>query len=213
MTLQKIILAIFMLTCLDACGPMATFDKPQPAGADDLSKIPNRLQGNYLSDDGFSSLVINDKEIVRIYDYSVILHKSELEEDQILSGDTLVDLTNGSKTLVMIKGDSIKAKVYHVDTLFILGEDNVMRKMKGYYFLNTYYEKSGWEVKKLSLKKGLMEISSLSSTEDIDNLKRITEAVEDTISQLKFTPSRREFKEFISHGGFKERELFNRMNK
>lgn len=202
-----------MVTSIVACGPVATFDQPQPAGADNLSKIPNRLQGDYLSDDENSTLHISEKALLRIYDYDFKMHLSELESDQKISGDTLIDITNGDKTIVKVFGDSLIGHVHFVDTLFQLNHENVIRKMKGYFFLNIFHEKSGWEVKKLSLKQGLIEISSLSSVDDIKNLQKITESPSDTVSPYKFAPSNKEFRNFISKGGFKESEKFIRVNK
>ena len=91
--------------------------------------------------------------------------------------------------------------------------DNVVRKIKGYYFLNTRYDKTSWEVKKMNLSKGHLIISSLSTKEDIENLKEITETTQDTVTNYNFTATKREFKNFVKNGGFSDSETIVRLKK
>jgi hypothetical protein len=75
--------------------------------------------------------------------------------------------------------------------------DNVVRKFKGYYFLNKRYDKECWEVKKIELSKGQLVVSSISTKQDIENLKTITESMQDTVAPYKFATTKKQFKEFI----------------
>ena len=74
--------------------------------------------------------------------------------------------------------------------------DNVVRKFKGYYFLNTRYSKTSWYVQKVQLLKGQLVISSISTNEEIENLKEVTETT-DTIPPYQFTPKKKQFKKFV----------------
>jgi hypothetical protein len=91
--------------------------------------------------------------------------------------------------------------------------DNVVRKFKGYYFLNIRYDKTSWEVKKIQLSKGQLVISSISTKLDIDNLKEITETPTDTVPPYKFSATKKQFKELIRNDGFSDSEKFVRQRK
>lgn len=198
---------------LFACEPPVTFTEPQPTDTDNLSKFPKRLQGQYLSLADNSTLSIGDKLIQRIYDYDYKVNPNQLDSTSRLSGDTIIDLKTNERTLIKRDGDSLITHIHYVDTLFQLNYDNVVRKFKGYYFLNTRYDKESWEVKKIQLARGQLVISSISTKEDVDNLKEITETATDTIPPYKFTSTKKQFKQFIRNDGFSDSETFIRQKK
>lgn len=201
---------LIILTSLIACKPPVIFDEPQPTDTDNLSKFPTRLQGQYSSIADNSTLSIGDKLIQRIYDYDYKIHPNLLDSTSILSGDTIIDLKTMEKTIIKHEGDSLLTHVHYIDTLFQMNYDNVVRRFKGYYFLNTRYDKTSWEVKKIHLSKGQLIISSISTKLDIDNLKEISETPIDTVPPFKFTTTKKQFKEFIKNDGFRDSETFVR---
>lgn len=209
----NIISTLIILTSLFACEPPVTFNEPQPTDTDNLSKFPDRLQGQYLSLADNSVLVIGDKLIQRIYDFEFKVHPNELDSAARLSGDTIIDLRTNEKNLIKPDGDSLINHVHYIDTLFQIDYDNVVRKFKGYYFINTRYDKTSWEVKKIQLLKGQLVVSRISTKQDIENLKEITETSTDTIPPYKFTATKKQFKEFIKNDGFTDREIFVRQRK
>jgi hypothetical protein len=204
----KLILTLIMITSLFACDPPVTFNEPQPVDTDNLFKFPKRLQGKYLSLSDSSFLVVNEKFIQRIYDFDQMMHTNQLDSNSQLSGDTLINLVNNSKEVVKRNGDSIITHVHYIDTLFQINYDNVVRKLKGYYFLNKRYDKESWEVQKMKLSKGKLMISSISDKNDIESLKTITESSEDTVAPYNFTASKKQFKEFLKNNGFSDSETF-----
>ncbi len=209
----KLISTFIILTSLFSCEPPVTFTEPQPADTDNLSKFPKRLQGQYLSLADNSTLTISDKLIQRTYDYDYKVHTNQLDSTSRLSGDTIVDLTTNEKRIIKRDGDSLITHVHYIDTLFQIDYDNVVKKLKGYYFLNTRYDKTSWEVKKIRLAKGQLVISSISTKLDIDNLKEITETPTDTVPPYKFTATKKQFKEFIKNDRFSDSETFFRQKK
>jgi hypothetical protein len=206
----KLISAFIILTSLFACEPAVTFNEPQPSDTDNLSKFPKRLQGQYMSLADNSMLSIDDKLIQRIYDYDYKVHRSQLDSTSRLSGDTIIDLETNEKTIIRRDGDSLITHVHYIDTLFQMDYDNVVRKFKGYYFLNTRCDKSSWEVKKIQLAKGQLVISIISTKFDIENLKEITETATDTVPPYKFSATKKQFKEFVKNDGFSDKETFVR---
>jgi hypothetical protein len=204
---------IIILISLFACRPTVTFNEPQPTDTDNLSKFPNRLQGQYLSLADSSVLEIGDKLIQRIYDFEEKIHPTQLDSNLRLSGDTIIDLATNTREVVRRDGDSLVTHFHYIDTLFLMDHDNVVRKFKGYYFLNKRYNNESWGVKKIQLSKGKLVISIISTKQDIENLKIISESTEDTLAPYKFAPTKEQFKEFIKNDGFSVSETFVRQNK
>ena len=110
-----------------------------------------------------------------------------------------------------IKGDTIIRHADWTDTMFSTSADNVLKKFKGYYFLNNRFRDTAWEVKKLSLQSGTLTVGSISDKNDIQKLREITETTADTTSK-HFTLKRKEFKRFVKQEGFSEHETFRKIN-
>lgn len=202
-------LIIIILTCLFSCGePPVTFSEPQPTNIKNIPKFPDQLQGKYLSVEDNSTLLINDKLIQRIYDFDQKIHLSQLDSNYSVLGDTIINLTTNEREIIKRNGDSLITHTHIIDTLFQLNYDNVVRKFKGYYFLNKRYGKESWEVKKIELSKGQLYLSCISIKEDIENLRKISESTQDTSAPYKFETSKKQFKEFIRNDGFSESEIF-----
>ncbi len=204
----KIIGTFLFLFGLHSCEPPVTFTEPQPVGVKNLAKIPSRLQGEYVSLNDSSTLVITEKIIQRIYDVEETIHPSELDSNCIINGDTILNVATKEKNLFTRVGDSLKTRIHWVDTLFVLNYDNVLRKFKGYYFANIRFDEAKWEVKKLHMAKGELIFSSITSEADIKNLQEITESVQDTVPPYTFTTSKKQFKKFVKSDGFGDQERF-----
>jgi hypothetical protein len=209
----KILSMIIILTGLVACEPPVTFTEPQPVSTDNLSEFPRRLKGVYLSLSDSSTLSISDNLIQRTYDFDYKVHPNQLDSTARLSGDTLINLETKEKVLIKQDGDSLTIHFHNVDTLFLMDYDNVVRKFKGNYFLNTRYNKTSWSVEKMNLSKGQLTISSISTKDDIENLKEMTETAQDTVINSNFTATKKEFKKFVKNDGFSDSEAFVRIKK
>jgi len=203
-------LFFFVLTSLISCEPSVTFNEPQPADTKNLSIFPKRIQGKYLSLLDSSKMLISDNLVQRIYDLDYKIHINQLDSSLYLSNDTLINLKTNERTIIIRNGDSLINHIHGIDTLFQLTQDNVLKKYKGYYFLNIRYGKDSWEVSKVNLSKGQLIISKISTKLDLDNLKKITEMPQDTISPYKFKATKKQFKEFIKNHGFSDSEIFVR---
>ncbi|MCU7549006.1 hypothetical protein OCK74_07755 [Chitinophagaceae bacterium LB-8] len=210
--MKKFVAASLFITAflLLGCEPAATFDKPQPADVKSLTSFPRRLQGKYISANQASVITITDQLITRQYDFDVKEHKDNIGSSYKLVGDTVVDQTDGTKEKVVVTDDSIIFHANWTDTLFSVTTRNVIKKFKGYYFLNKYYGDNAWEVNKLSLQNGVLSVGSISDIDDIQKLKAITETTNDTMAK-HFALSRRQFKKFVRRDGFSEEETFARV--
>jgi len=209
----KFITTIIILSSMVACAPPVTFNEPQPTDTDNLAEFPNRLQGHYLSSADSSALIIDSKTVQRIYDFYYKIHSRQIDTNSRLSGDTIINLTTNTREIVKRDGDSLVTHIIYIDTLFQIDYDNVVRKFKGFYFLNKRLDKDSWEVKKIELSKGQLIVSSISSKEDIENLKAITESTQDTVAPYNFAATKKQFKEFVKSKGFTDSEKFIRQKK
>jgi len=201
------ILTFIIFTSLLACEPPVTFDEPQPSNTNSLSSFPRRFQGQFQSTTDNSLLKITDKMISRIYDLDIIEHINQLDSNYRLVADTLINTMTKEKTIIKRKGDSIVQHIHYIDTLFLISESNILKKFKGYCFLNFRYNKSNWQVIKLGLNKSKLSIGHILTKEDIDKLKQISESTLDSLS-YQFKPTKRQFKKFVKMDGFSNTETF-----
>jgi len=188
------------------------FDKPQPADVAAIGGFPKRLQGPYLSLSDSSFLQITASSLIRSYDFEIRTHITQLNSNQQIIGDTLFDLKSSKGELIQIEGDSIVTYIHEMDTLFTIDELNVLKKFKGYYFVNIYMPPDTWQVKELEFSHGKLILSSISPKEDITQLKAITETTQDTSSYV-FSPTRKQFKKFVRNQGFRDIEEFVKIRK
>lgn len=201
---------VITLIILSACQPPVVFDKPQPEDVAALGGFPRRIQGKFLSAEDNSVLEINSKTIIRTYDFDLKVHVSQLDSNHQLIGDTLFDLTNNEGSVVRIEGDSVVQHVYEQDTLFAIDFLNVLKKFKGYYFINIFALPDKWQVMKLEFSHGTLALSSINRKEDIEQLKVLTETTQDTTPYV-FSPSRKQFRNFVRNQGFRDTEKFTKM--
>ena len=206
------IISVFLIfTNLFACSteePPVTFNEPQPAETSNLSKFPNKLQGNYLSLNDNSLLMISDNLIQRVTTFDDVIHPSELDSNSRLSGDTIFNSTTNSRFVVKRKGDSLCFHDQHIDTLFQIGNNNILREQNTNFFLSTKHDDESWIIQKINISDDQLLINNISLEMDKESLKMITKLTQDTIPPFKFSATQKQFTNFINSGGFKETERF-----
>jgi hypothetical protein len=204
---MKFIFALVFICSLASCTnkPSVLFDQPQPPNGADLKVIPKRLWGDYQSGTDSSILTVNNNVLSKTISLYLNQRKIKLDSGTEMHGDTLINLKTHEKINLTRVNDSMLVYKYS-DTLFSLTGKNVLRKFKGYYFLNKPYG-SEWEVRKLSLSKGILTISSISDKESIENLNEIKETGADTLNH-HVAPTRKQFRKFVKSQGFIDGEEF-----
>jgi hypothetical protein len=199
-----------ILVIIYSCNAVATFDKPQPDNSKSLEFFPNYLLGKYVSADEASIITVADKLITRQYDFTLKEHKDSIDTTYKLIGDTLVNIANKTTMKIVLKGDTIIEYANWTDTLFNISANNVLRKYKEYYFLNSRNIDTNWEVQKLWVKNGLLVIGTISTEEDLVKLHEITASTADTLP-ANFNITKRQFKKFIRQHGFSNQETFTKL--
>lgn len=208
-----------LFSALMACGsgdfrepPTVIFGEPQPADIENLPAFPKRIQGQFRGLAEGNILNISDKLIISTSEFDEKMSIASLDSSATLIGDTLVEKSSGKKEKVLIQGDSLVRHFSYSDTVYRINFDNVLRKFKGHYFLNTRFEGENWDVKQLSLEGGKLVLCSIRTKEEIDNLQAITETEGDTSLPRKFNLSKKQFREFLGKDGFREKSVYIREN-
>jgi hypothetical protein len=205
--IRRLCFIILTLTLIAiACSPV-TFTEPQPKDVAAISSFPKRVQGNYLSAEDSSLLTITANSVIKTYDFLQKVHVSQLDSTMQIIGDSLFDLDTNTGQLIQVEGDSIVMRFHEVDTLFAINQQNILKKFKGYYFLNISYTADSWQVKKLEFSHSKVILNSINTKEDFEQLKEITENKQDTLPYT-FSPTRRQFKKFVRNEGFRDSEEF-----
>lgn len=188
--------------------PPITFHDPQPIEEENLSEFPNQLIGEYLSEDGNSRLLINQKIIQREYDVDLKIHISELDSNYSISGDTVIDIEKNKKWHVIRIGDSLQIKENGKDTLFQINEKSILRMHKNNYYLNNFWDVDGWGVRKVKLTKGVLMLSNIKA-EEVEALRKVGKETLDSIP-YKFKIENKNFLEFVKNGGFQNHEYYTK---
>ncbi|MGE0088252.1 MAG: hypothetical protein AB7S50_02105 [Bacteroidales bacterium] len=202
---RKIILFLILIFLI-GCGPFIYFKSPQPAKKSNLSSFPKDLFGSYLSLSDSSIIVIESQKIVKKRFENMIMSFDEYSKE---TGDTLFRDTTFLFTdnwLINMKtvGDSIDVKSSRVEEFFSISNKNILRKYKGYYFLNYEDTNNLWRVEILKLENDTLELGNILTKEDLEKIKSFTifESYTDTTEPGKSTkyylnPSKREVRKIL----------------
>jgi hypothetical protein len=212
---------LVLITALlfSSCNPMVTFDEPQPAGVKNEKNFYKKMVGLYSGLNDNSFLMIQHDKIIKESTVEICISKKELDttREYKLIGDTLLEILSQKRYKVGMKNDTVSYRMTYSDTLFQISDENVLRKFKGYYFLNSQ-SGSGWMVQKMGFRRGgRLSISSISMPDEIENLKAVTDVTvikddEGNISGYRAKPSRRELKKFLKHEGFSKLEEYQKIS-
>jgi len=191
-------------------GPIVTFELPQPLGVKNQNRFPAAIIGKYISMLDSSVITISDSAITRGFNMRFVMCKKELDtmKQCVMQKDTLFNKLTNEKICIININDTLYTPFHLQDTLFFISDNGVLKKDKGYYFLNMKYY-SGWEVQKLEFAKGKLNLCSISDIAEIENLKQITESSQDSLMQ--FSPDKKQFRKFIKSKGFSKKEAFVRL--
>ncbi len=197
--------AISNLT-LVACVNEVQFESPQPEGLADEVLMPASSWGIYRSAADSSYLFISAEEVVR-FTYKVFsAPRSSLDSAYQIKGDTLL-FDEENRLTVEVHGDSVFGAFHRADTVFSMSPQNVLRKYKGYYFLNNKTI-NGWEVYLMSIKKNDLSLITTWKKEDLEALREITHTSDNA---HHFKPTRRQIRKFLMRHAFPAGEKFHRV--
>jgi len=210
MKTKLLILNLFIIVLFYSCKePNVSFEVAQPENVKKQNKFSRNIIGTYYNLENKTELIIGENYIFKKMKTEDTLKISELDKNEIIKNDTLYKLNTKEKYKIRKITDSLFTDYVFSDTIFNLKKNNILKKYKGYYFLNKEIEKSGfWEVEKLNLKNGILKINGIETENEIRLLEIITETKRDTLKHFSVKPTKKQFKEFIKKNGFKEGEIY-----
>ena len=216
---MKTVYLLFILSILYSCKggevsvPIASFYDPQPIGVKNISTFPKSIQGDYTDSAKSCIITINDSSIFKTIDYSITGPKDSLDSFFVIKENKLIDTRgDGDTTKIILNGNNITIPIYSTDTMFKLYRNVILKKYKGYYFINEPSDVHSWVVNKVYLSKGILRIGGLYDSTEITKLKTITQTAADTIS-TPFKLTKKQFKHFIKQGGFEGEQKYYKIKK
>ncbi|HPV57619.1 MAG TPA: hypothetical protein PKW61_10865, partial [Tenuifilaceae bacterium] len=185
--MRRFLIILFSLFILTTCGPQVKFVQPQPKDGKNLTRIPREYYGQYSCNTDSSILVIDSTSVVSYWISEEIVPRDsivEIERDLKLTikRDTQIYvsekrenwLSNGLYLDIKFKGDSVKVNVKAENRMFEISDSQLVRKYRGYCFLNTRTTDGIWLVKVLHLKGNTLNFDDLLDTEQVKKLKGVT---------------------------------------
>jgi hypothetical protein len=207
---QRLIL-IALILALYSCKKFTVgFDVSQPENTKEQKEFPKRLIGVYYNVDKNIELEIEKYFILKRIILDDTLKISDLDKTERVKNDTLYKLHSNTKYKILKINDSLFSNYIYVDTTFNLKTLDLLKKFKGYYFLNHKTENGSWEVEKLSLKQGVLKINGIRTENEISMMETITESKRDTIKPFIVKPTKKQFKAFVKQNGFTESDTYIR---
>lgn len=200
---------IFVALTILACEDPIRFEKPQPEGTIEQHVIPRKYHGRYQSLEDSSILIISRGNIISYYKRQFKGRIAELDpaERILFSKDTTFSDEHGKATVkVKHSGAEIAYQYENRETIFSFARHDVLKKFRGYYFLNHETDASHWTVTKLGFTKEGLVLGSLSSKDDLRRLQELTQQKSDTV--YNFRPTSKQMKKFIRDKGFHNEERF-----
>jgi len=214
-----IVLPVFLLLYFISCQePPVVFEGPQPKGQFPRFSLDMMYRGTFLCDSDSAMLYVKSRLIYKEkpFLFSLTLDEIATTEGIDLVGDQLIIAEFPESLTAKVTDSLVHSSVVLRDTLFQIGDDEVLKYYKGHMVLNKRITIEKWEVKILSLDDDLnLRMSIATMPTDLDYLNEITPvkdlSTEDK-EQLLLSPSYIEFEEIFKQKLiFEECDLFRRI--
>lgn len=202
--INALLLLVFtILVCSCKRSYPITFSEAQPTGVRNLSEIPRILHGIYINPVDSTELIINKQIIKTRFVFEFKFHKDEFQNSDVNKNDSLPNASGESKSIMRMDGDSVIIRDEYIDTVFLLNQDQVLKKFDSCFYVSTKTDGLGWGVSRIEVSKDKIVLSYLSEVEDIEKLSQITERSLEPNIQNVITLTKKEFRDFIEDGGFR----------
>lgn len=200
--MKNFLLLVSFCALVSCKKPLANFTEAQPVNTKDQSSFPNKMIGTYHNYETDTDLIIQ-KEL--------ILNKQYFRDT--LSEKDLLKIQQEIHVAAAKLNDTLFIASYNVtDTLFNLQQNDILRKLKGYYFLNVANEDKNWNVTKLKYKNNIVSLNDIRTEEEISKLQELTETATDSIRPATFTLTKKQFRKFVKQNGFTEGSIYVKKN-
>ena len=208
MNSRSLILIVLFLGILISCQPPVVFGEPQPANTKPLSIIPSEYHGIYWCKVDSASLFVDSQTFIKRKEFLIKMTRSEIDSNNNL------ELRNGRLFVkdwetdfpADEKGDTIISKVIMRDTIFSIGEQQILKPFKGHLIMNIKLDERVWAVLVASHKGGgLLSLARAEIPENLVQLDSITPVrilsePQEERTQIYITPTAEQFGRIIVRG-------------
>ena len=176
------------------------FEEPQPINDSELTKIPSKFIGEYVSNDSLR-LNIDDEIITYANDYKIRIHKSELDslkQELFYKDGKFFEKKTNAVLQSKVFGDSIEFAQKDIDTIFRFSNIQKAKRINGKLILSTK-DSLNWQIKILTLDKNIITIQGLNADTDIKAIDSITKIKAKPVKGANYVakPSRTEFTKIL----------------
>lgn len=177
------------------------FENLQPINDSELSKIPNKFQGLFMSSD---SVYVNVQENIILKEFYNKFRFPKKDFDSIKGdfdkvGNNYISKLNQDVYEAKYLKDSIEFSNKTIDTFFIFSDLQKAKRFDGQLILN-YKDSVFWTVKSIRLENNSLKIKYIYSKEDLKRIDSLTKVKSTTVDSTSFIikPSRNEFKRILN---------------
>lgn len=177
------------------------FENLQPINDSELSKIPIKFQGLFMSSD---SVYVNVQENIILKEFynKFRFHKKDFDSikgDFDKVGNNYISKLNQDVYEAKYLKDSIEFSNKTIDTFFIFSDSQKAKRFDGKLILN-YKDSVFWTVKSIRLENNSLKIKYIYSKEDLRRIDSLTKVKSTRIDSSSFIikPSRNEFKHILN---------------
>ena len=177
------------------------FENTQPINDAELSKIPNKFQGLFMSSD---SVFLNIKENIILeenhYRFKFPLKDMDsLKSEFVFSNGKCISMDKKEVYDYRQLKDSIEFLHNRIDTFFIFSDSNKAKRFDGKLVLN-YKDSIYWTIKSIQLDKNSLKIKYIYSEEDLKRIDSLTKVKSTMLDSSSFIikPSRNELKHILN---------------
>lgn len=200
----SIFLALGIFLILGACSPPVVFTEPQPDVVPELKQFSPAYQGLYFCTGDSSTVRVSSTTIwkERLLQLNTTVKDIEETDGVYLDGDLLyIKETNTPVKIEYLDEERITGELLLSDTLFQIGNKQVLKEYRGHQILSTKMSNRNWAVQILSKDEdGNLSLWTTKLPEDLESLEMITPvediSTEDT-KRYRISPNIAEFRKLM----------------
>jgi len=163
---------------LISCQPNVLFQEAMPPDVVSIDKVPKLFQGIYLCESDSSRMYAEDYVVFNETYHMFVTHIDKVKETEncsIVAGGLYLPGRRECVPFEYVGEDTIKAKVYTIDTLFDFSENQVLKEYKGRLFMNYMNEYNEWVTYMISpMADGSMKWELIDVPDKIKEVEGIT---------------------------------------
>lgn len=202
--MKNVILYVIFILIFLRCEAPIVFTEAQPRDVKESIQFENPYQGTFMCTEDSALVRVEPQVIYKEKPFQFGVSPAELDtlEDVKWLGDKIyiipldeyVDVENLGDTLIV-------GELWLRDTLFAVGQEQVLKYYRGHQILNKKLSGNRWEVTILSLdEEGNLTLSKTVIPEDLGKLEAITPVKNisrEDHTQYLLSPTRAEFRKLL----------------